>query len=273
MRLGLLAQRLRAARDVPERRTAMLRSAVGENAALLGWAVVVFALPGSWLLPGGLAMAAVELAVPLWAERTAGAPCHPHHTAERYGLFTLIVLGESVFAATHAVRSELDAQSGAGGLAVVTVGGLLLVFSMWWVYFAKPGHRFLTSSREGFVWGYGHYAVYASVAAVGAGLAVSVDHVTRDTGIGAEAAGASVAVPVALFLGALWVLHVRPQRPGALRTLLYPLAATLVLAAVLTPWPVLTIGLVMTALVVATTVLDARPEGRADPRTGRAPTR
>ena len=37
-----------------------------------------------------------ELAVPIWGERAAGTTWHPGHIAERYGLFTLIVLGESV---------------------------------------------------------------------------------------------------------------------------------------------------------------------------------
>ena len=34
-----------------------------------------------------------ELLVPVLAERTQHTPWHPHHIAERYSLFTIIVLG------------------------------------------------------------------------------------------------------------------------------------------------------------------------------------
>ncbi|MFI6358318.1 low temperature requirement protein A [Streptomyces sp. NPDC050743] len=43
-------------------------------------------------------------------------PWHPHHIAERYELFALIVLGESVAAATVAVRSAFDRHHGTGSL-------------------------------------------------------------------------------------------------------------------------------------------------------------
>ena len=49
-------------------------------------------------------LAALELPVPVWAERAAPTPWHPHHIAERYGLLTLIVLGESMLAATGRCR-------------------------------------------------------------------------------------------------------------------------------------------------------------------------
>ena len=46
--------------------------------------------------------------MPVWAERAGATPWHPHHIAERYGLFTLIVLGESVLAATLAIQAALE---------------------------------------------------------------------------------------------------------------------------------------------------------------------
>jgi low temperature requirement protein LtrA len=36
-----------------------------------------------------------ELGVLIFAERTSHTTWHPQHIAERYGLFTIIVLGES----------------------------------------------------------------------------------------------------------------------------------------------------------------------------------
>ncbi len=92
---------------------------------------------------------------------------------KRYDLFTIIVLGESILAATVAVQSAVDADEAGGALFGVAAGGLLIVFAMWWLYFARSAHRFLVSNRVSFVWGYGHFFVFAAAAAVGAGLAAT----------------------------------------------------------------------------------------------------
>ena len=136
---------------------------------------------------------------------------HPHHIAERYGLLTLIVLGESILAATMAVKAALTAGEALSALLPTIVGGLLIVYSMWWMYFDRPVHDLLTGPRKAFVWGYGHYVIFASVAAVGAGLAVAVDVATHHGEIGPVGAGAAVAIPVAIYLVCLWVLHHRPE--------------------------------------------------------------
>ena len=46
--------------------------------------------------------------MPVLAERGSMTTFHPHHITERYGLFTVIVLGESVTAATLAFQAALD---------------------------------------------------------------------------------------------------------------------------------------------------------------------
>jgi len=213
MRVGLVTQWLRVAAGDPAGRRTAQRFAVGVTSCMVGWAALV-ALPGSWFLPGFLVLAAAELSVPIWAERAHETPWHPRHIAERYGLFTLIVLGETVLAASMAVKTGLDAGAGARTLLAVAGCGLVIVFGMWWLYFDQHAERFLRSNREGFRWGYGHYLIFSSAAAVGAGIAVVVD---RDTHIGhasATTVAAAVAVPVAVFLVCVWLLHVRPQRPA-----------------------------------------------------------
>lgn len=267
MRSGLSVQRLRAARADPPGRTTMVRYASGEVGALPGWAVVVFALPDVFVIPGFVVMAVVELAVPVWAERARPSSWHPHHIAERYGLFTIIVLGESVLAATIAVQTSLDADGQLGDVAPVVAGGLLTMFAMWFIYFAKPAHRFLTSNRVAFLWGYGHYLILASGAAVGAGLALGVDHATGHSALGDTAAAAAVTVPTAVFMGTLWFLHIRPQRVGFIPAMLYLAAAVLVLTSTLTPWPILCAGLVMTATVAVSIVLSHREHLRSSVQT------
>nr|MDT0666692.1 low temperature requirement protein A [Micromonospora sp. DSM 115978] len=147
-----------------------------------------------------------ELAVPVWAERGFQTAWHPGHIAERYGLFTIIVLGESVLSATTAVQIGLDSGEQITDLIVIAGAGLVILFSMWWVYFDQPAARFLVSSRMSFVWGYGHYLIFAAAAAVGAGLAVASDEATHHAYISETAAEAAAVVPVAVFLASVWVL-------------------------------------------------------------------
>src|SRR4030095_3662145 len=91
------------------------------------------ALRATWYLVGWVVMAAMDLMVPVWAERTAPTTWHPHHIAERYGLLTLIVLGESILAATMAIQAAAVSGVALTTLAPLIVGGLLIVFSLWWL--------------------------------------------------------------------------------------------------------------------------------------------
>ena len=90
-------------------------------------------------------MAAVELAVPVWATDVADpAASRAHRRALR---FTLIVLGESVLAATLSIQQAIDAGSKLGDLAGITGGGILVVFSMWWLV-AQPTHDLVHHARD-----------------------------------------------------------------------------------------------------------------------------
>jgi low temperature requirement protein LtrA len=256
MRASLVWQWLRAARFDAERRSTALRYAFGVAACMGGWGLLLV-VPDGWLAVGFPLMVVAELAVPIWAERVAVTTWHPGHITERYGLFTIIVLGESVLAVTVAVQSALDAGGSTGGLVDVAGGGLLIVFAMWWLYFAKsPGHGGMTSWTS-FVWGYGHLVVFASVAAVGAGGAVAVDQVTHHAELSARGATAAVAVPVALFLLSVWALHSWRRPTQGLR---FPVTAGIVLMAALTE-SVIVIGLVLAALVVSIQVSGYRVPG------------
>jgi low temperature requirement protein LtrA len=264
MRLAMVAQWLRAARtDLPHRRSS-LRFAVGIAILQAGW-VALLALPRALAQGGFLLLVLGELAVPIWAERAAPTSWHPRHIAERYGLFTLIVLGECVLASTLAIQSALDTDAALADLLTTAGGGLLTVFAMWWLYFAKEAERLLTSLRAGIVWGYGHYLVFASAAAVGAGLAVNVDHLTHHAAIGARGAAAAYTVPVALFLLSVWALQLRPHHLGRWQAALVPGTAVLVLAATLTPEPILVTGLLMAALVTASLLAVPRRPATSPP--------
>ena len=256
MRLALVTLWLRAAKADPPRRRSARRFALGVFLVQVAWVALLF-VPGGFGATGFWTLVVFELLVPAWAERTAPTTWHPEHIAERYGLFTLITLGESILAASVAVRSATEAGAKGSTLLPIIVGGLLIVFSFWWLYFDRPGHEALTSVRGAFLWGYGHYFVFGSAAAVGAGLAVSVDHVTHGSVISDAAAGATVAVPVAVFLACLWFLHTRSERTMGARVVA-PLVVAGVLLTPFTGQAVLGTGLLMAGLVAFKAVQAAR---------------
>ncbi|MFJ1535356.1 low temperature requirement protein A [Streptomyces mirabilis] len=257
LRTALAALWLRAALSDPARRKTTLRFAAGVTVCQLGW-VGLLAVPVPVRLPGIVVMIVAEVSVPVWAQSAGMTPWHPHHIAERYELFTLIVLGESVAAATVAVRSAFDRHHGTGSLYALAAGGLLLAYAMWWLYFARPAHTLLATThqahRRRFPWAYGHYLIFASATAEGAGLAAYADHVTRRTGASPVAAGAAVTVPAAVFLITVWVVHLRPHQRSLAERIPFPVAAVGVLAAAWSPVPALIAGVLLAGLVAVVTV-------------------
>jgi low temperature requirement protein LtrA len=258
MRAGLTTLWLRAAAHDPPRRTTALRFAAGVSLCMVGW-TVVFLL--DWPLWAFAIMAVAELAVPIWAERAEPTTWHPHHISERYGLFTLIVLGEAVASASVAVQEGIDHRATSATLYLIAVGGMLIVFSMWSMYFAKPIAERLVENRLAFLWGYGHYFVFAAAAAAGAGIAVNVDQATHESDLSRVVAGATITVPVAVYLLAVWFLHVRPNENPPFRGTLLPVGAVLVLLMTFTGQPVVATGLVLTVVVAIAVVLGARSLG------------
>jgi low temperature requirement protein LtrA len=162
---------------------------------------------------------AAEFAVPYWSARSGHNPFHPNHIAERYGSFTLIVLGETVSAATVAIQESTTVHENLRELLALALGGLLIVFVAWWVYFAhEVGELLLTSSA--FLWGYGHFFVFAAAASIGAGIEVGAAWTSGDEPISARAAAAAVTLPSAVFFFMVWVLQARHFASGFARALL-----------------------------------------------------
>jgi low temperature requirement protein LtrA len=215
MRIGLIAQWLRAAIEDPASRRTALRYAVGFAVLQLGW-VLRLMLQQAGLLPGQLQLAAfvtlavLELTVPLWAERTGHSSWHPHHIAERYGLFAIILLGESVLAASNGVAAALTSRGVSAYLIAVSAASLALLFSLWWLYFLHPAGEALSENRDkSYQWGYWHYAIFAALAALGAGLEVAITVAPMEHQLHGQAfiTGYCVAVPTAVFMGLLWAIH------------------------------------------------------------------
>ena len=235
MRVPLVVQWLRTARDDLERRPVAYRYALGVTAVQVGW-VLRLVLPDRAALVAFLVLVLVDVAVPIWAERAGPMTrWHPEHIAERYGLFTLIVLGEAILAATTAIQAGLTEGGASAALLGVAGGGLLLVFGVWWVYFARSaGEALRAAPGLSFLWGYAHYLVFAAVGALGSGLEVAVESALHEAHTGTRTAALSVAVPVAVTLLVIGGLQVRLAAGRAVLARC-AVAAVLVLLAALVP--------------------------------------
>ena len=155
MRIASTAQWLRAARSDPEHRPAALRYAAGIVVVQVAWITLIF-IPVEFRIASFIFLALVEIWIPIWAEKASPTPWHAHHISERYGLFTILVLGESILSTSNAIRSALDAGALSPNLIGIIIGGLLIVYAIWWLYFYQPMHHFMTSLRAAFIWAYGH---------------------------------------------------------------------------------------------------------------------
>lgn len=263
MRLAMVAQWLRASRGAPELRTTSLRYAVGITALQVLWVARLW-LPGGGGVLVFLLLVLGELAVPVWAERSRPTPWHPGHIAERHGLFTLIVLGESVLASTSAVVDGGEHVEHLGPLVLIAVCGLTLAAGMWWTYFSREHDERLGSLGSSLVFGYGHYVVFAAAGAFSAGIEVAIDHDTHSTGLAASVAAATLTVPVGVFIVAVWVLTLQGALTPA-QDVLVPVLGVAVAVSALLPF-----SLPVAALLVVAVVVVLEVGGRGEPGRGSA---
>jgi len=208
MRVGMIAQWLRAARANPDCRRTAHRYALGITLCQIIWLSLLL-LPVQGQLIGWSIFVPAELLVPIWAERAGATRWHPEHIAERYGLMTIIVIGESVLAATLAIQSALDAGHPSLAFWELIVSAPVILFAMWWLYFERPQAADERTSWKVFAWGYGHYFVFAAAAATGAGLAVNADLQAHTAELSVRSANLALAVPVTLYLLAVWISHLQ----------------------------------------------------------------
>lgn len=210
MRVASIAQWLRVWLQDPAGRRTALTYVRWVSLAQVGWiilAIIDLAVVPTIVL--SVVLFIVEFTGPVFAERGVRAtPWHPHHIAERYGLLVIIALGEGVFGTVTSVSAIIDGQGWSAETIIVIVAGIGLTFGMWWTYFLLPSGILLAHRRgKRFVWGYGHLLVYASIAAMGAGLHVVAYVIEGESAIGTLGAILAVAIPVAIYSITLFVLY------------------------------------------------------------------
>ena len=208
MRLGAIIIWARVAHDSAELAPMARRQIVTLLISQVCWCLVAFLPlpPAIGLGLMGLCLAG-EIASPIFAERSGRMPWHPHHMGERFGAFVVISLGEVVLGTLTAVQADVAEHGWSWGAVTLGAAGLGMAFGLWWVYFALPAGELLAQAPGRFhLANLVHILLYASIAAVGAGLHVASFSLRGEAESPLEAVAATVAVPAGLSIALIFVL-------------------------------------------------------------------
>jgi low temperature requirement protein LtrA len=134
------------------------------------WLVSIF-VPIEWRFWIWGAAVAFEYAVVFHRStrmKYAVMPLTESHVVERWGLFTIIVLGETV-AGIVGGAVELENQL---DTAVIAVFGLLMIFGYWWIYFENTDGSALKGIGGWYtvIWLYVHLPLTISLTSLGIGI-------------------------------------------------------------------------------------------------------
>lgn len=138
----------------------------------LGWLIGGFLPPVGFYLMAGVSTLAV-VGAPLSKQSRALTSMHPidfEHLGERYGLLTIIVLGESFVKVLSALVSE-------AGPALYLDGAttLLITCSVWWIYFDDvAGSKIRKGPARWVVWLYAHIPLQMGITALGVAVKKAV---------------------------------------------------------------------------------------------------
>jgi low temperature requirement protein LtrA len=151
----------------------------------------------------------IDLGTPWWTlDRTVHVPPHPSHLPERFGLFTLILLGESVVAVMEGIESQ---EGWSVPAASAAFSGVAALFGIWWCYFdwlKAAAERHVSSRLDAMrlhVWSYAHFPLYLGIVIIGVGIRRVVAHATHEAMPSEDMA--MLAVGVLLLAGAAAVLR------------------------------------------------------------------
>ncbi len=179
----LVVMYYRAYRHVPETRDLVRGYLIGFGFAAVIWAAAIFVPEGARFVLWAVALA-IDLATPYVMRREqARVPLDISHLPERFGLFTILVLGESIAAVvaglTHVSWSPASTLSAALAIGIAT--------GFWWLYFDNARGqvvRRVAAVRRTWRptgWIYTHLPLAASLAA----LAVAMERALEEVGHGA----------------------------------------------------------------------------------------
>ena len=172
VRFILVAEYVRAGRHIPVVLPLTRRYAYGFGSAAAIWALSVL-VPVTWRYWFWGVALVVDFAAPLTAGQLhVRFPPHLSHLPERFGLFTIIVIGEAVVSVVFGIgRNGLTMVQALSGIM-----GMLIAFALWWGYFegAKGAMTRRLQGREHVkhyqLWIYAHLPMLMGITAVAVGI-------------------------------------------------------------------------------------------------------
>jgi low temperature requirement protein LtrA len=174
IRIILVLEYVRTGRNksFPSATPLIRRYTRGFLCAAIVWIISAFIPPPFRFVLWGIGLA-IDFATPISVGRLHSqfAP-HISHLPERMGLFTIIVLGESVM--------EIITGTSAIGFDIYSILilslGLTIPFSSWWLYFDSVDGAPIRALREKgkigvyYLWLWGHFPLVVAITAVGIGI-------------------------------------------------------------------------------------------------------
>ncbi len=255
MRVAMVAQWLRASGSAGDRRRTTRLYAAGIAVVQILWLLWLLVPSGAAATIGFVVLVGAELAVPVIAEKQGNTPWHPHHITERYGLFTLILLGESLLASSNAIIEALHNEQELAPLISIAILTFIATAALWWIYFWPPHHRAIGSLADSLRYGYVHYFVFAAAGAFSAGIEVEIDVLTHHSELTETQASFTVTIPIAVFILGIWWIALRANADRVVNTVV-PVGALLVLLDPVIPVPFALTAVFLVAIVI---VLVLRP--------------
>jgi len=167
----LIVQYIVAGYHVEEARLVSRWFTIGYGISVLLWVASVF-IPIPWRFTLWTLAIIFDLATPLTSGKLlANLPLSTHHVPERFGLFTIIVLGESAASVVRAVREEHWHLSS----VIVAIWCLLIAFSIWWIYFDNLEGSMVQEKIQKqpyalVAWVYSHFPLVVGITATGVGV-------------------------------------------------------------------------------------------------------
>lgn len=172
LRFMLVAEYILAGRQIPEARPLTRHYSIGFGITAFMWAISAF-IPDPWRYILWLIAIAVDLTIPLTAgELNQKFPLHPTHLPERFGLLTIIVIGEAIVSVVYFVGTiGLNFSDG-----IICIMGLIIAFSIWWGYFEESkGAEARVIEKGEYIgkyqlWLYAHFPLLLGIVATSIGI-------------------------------------------------------------------------------------------------------
>jgi low temperature requirement protein LtrA len=163
----LVVMYFRAARHIPQARALATRYGMGFAIAAAIWAAsALFPAPVRYVV-WGIAFL-VDFGTPIVSiPLQRMLPPAASHLPERFGLFTIIVLGEGFLKVINGMAGEVLTIP----QILLDVPGLIISGALWWIYFDNVAESRVVFSRlKAQVWLYAHLPLHLALTALGVGI-------------------------------------------------------------------------------------------------------